>query len=172
MNPLDNSEVIMHELLPLILKCYQNKRFILKIQWGSKITSANLTSPVKISQKILHQLCIPRMFPLTSVKTATSSETVSAGGMQLTFCWHLFVRCGEDGERSGLKQPPKLKAMLHVVHTRGLQNSRGNCTHEKAVHGAQFLFCTRINLSFNSIFLWTFWSVLPKSLSWSNRGTQ
>ena len=49
MNPLDNSEVIMHELLPLILKCYQNKRFILKIQLGSGITSTNQTRPVKIS---------------------------------------------------------------------------------------------------------------------------
>lgn len=40
----------MHELLPLISKCYQNKRFILRTQLGSQITNSNLTSPVKISQ--------------------------------------------------------------------------------------------------------------------------
>lgn len=51
MNPLDNSEVIMCELLPLISKCYQNKRFILRTQLGSQITNSNLTSLAMISQE-------------------------------------------------------------------------------------------------------------------------
>lgn len=80
MNPLDNSEVITHELLPLISKCYQNKRFILRTQLGSQITNSNLTSPVKISQEKRQDFPSPKCSPLTSADSSHWSSAERCAG--------------------------------------------------------------------------------------------
>lgn len=135
MNPLDNSEVIMHELLPLISKCYQNKRFILRTQLGSQITNSNLTSPVKISQDTGQDFPSPdaRHVHLQIPATGPQQDSVQDLGLMLYWCW--LMRSGQDGWKGlpapwppGFHEMPH-KAPSHRIPSHRLQYQESSATH-------------------------------------------
>lgn len=114
MNPLDNSEVIMHETLPRIFKCYQNRRVSLKIHLGSRILARTRHALSNSAIRRHTDLVFPCHWHLQ--KAATSLRVFPAWDVELSFHWGSFVRdLGKMKREPHLEQPPRPNEALHIV---------------------------------------------------------